>query len=306
MGTTYHISYRPFTSGASSAKEVKKEVDVILERVNDLMSTYRANSEISKFNRHYSTAPMIIDGEFFRVVQLAQSISKLSNGAFDITVGPAVNRWGFGPMKRDGVPSDKEVAKLLKGIGYHNITLDQKSSTLAKKKADIYIDLSAIAKGYGVDAVATYLSSIQSPDYMVEIGGEVRTKGDNQGKSWRLGVVRPTDYGGGVERVVHLNGEAMATSGDYRNFFKVDGKRFSHTIDPRTARPVTHHLASVSVVSAKGCAYADAMATTLNVLGEQKGYEFAHKHNIAALFIYRKEGQFVELSTQQMSKFLGR
>jgi thiamine biosynthesis lipoprotein len=306
MGTTYHITYRPFTKGASSAEEVKTKIDQILERVNNLMSTYRPKSQISQFNSNISTDPFVIDSEFFSVVTLAQKISDLSDGAFDITVGPAVNRWGFGPLKRQGVPSESELKKIKSIIGYKKLKLINKTHSLQKKVANLYIDLSAIAKGYGVDAVSNYLNSIQSQDYLVEIGGEIRVKGKHGKNLWRLGVVRPTDFGGGVERVITLSNTSMATSGDYRNFYKLKGKRYSHTIDPRTAQPVTHNLASVTVITDKGCAYADALATTLSVLGEKKGLAFAQHKKIAALFIYRSGDRFVERMSQEMVPYIGR
>ncbi len=305
MGTTYHISYVPFhPSSKEEQLAVKKEIDKILRHVNHLMSTYQQDSEISQFNRLHSTKPFKVSPEFARVTDLAQSIAQLSGGAFDITVGPAVNLWGFGPRHRKEIPSEEQLKSLRNVVGFKNVVVNLPQSTLQKKVPGVIIDLSAIAKGYGVDAVAAYLKSIQAKAYIVEIGGEVVTYGKKFGQKWKLGITRPTDYGGGVEKIVYLSGEAMATSGDYRNFFLYDGKRFSHTIDPRTLRPVTHQLASVSVVSDRGCAYADAMATTLSVLGPRVGLEFAKRHHIAAFFIYRQGERFVEAFTPEMKPFL--
>lgn len=304
MGTTYNISYTPFTTGASTANDVKQEVDKILERVNDLMSTYRPNSQISKFNSFKLQAPYKIDREFFKVVSLAQEISKQSAGAFDITVGPIVNLWGFGPTKRTEPPSSAVLDQWKNKVGFNNLKLDSDNLTISKNHSDIYIDLSAIAKGYGVDAVAAYFESIQAVNYMVEIGGELRVKGLKNGKSWNIGITRPGDDGSSIQKILKLSGHAMATSGNYRNYFVKDGKRFSHTIDPLTLRPVDHQLASVTVITNKSCARADALATTLMVLGPKKGLIFANQHHLSAYFIYHKNGILKELYSTEFLKLI--
>ncbi len=306
MGTTYNISYTPFTSGASQAAEVQKEVYIILERVNDLMSTYRPKSQLSQFNSLKSTESFKIDREFFKVVELAQKISEQSGGAFDITVGPIVNLWGFGTTNKKQVPTVADLTVWQKKIGYKKLILDAKLVSIRKQHAEMYVDLSAIAKGYGVDAVAAYLESIQALNYMVEIGGELRVKGLKNGKRWKIGITSPNNLGDGVQKIIELNGQALATSGDYRNFFNQNGKRYSHTIDPRTLRPVVHSLASVTVITERNCAKADALATTLMVLGPEVGLEFANTHNIKAYFIYRDKEQFKELYSAKILPLLGK
>jgi thiamine biosynthesis lipoprotein len=226
----------------------------------------------------------------------------------DITVGPLVNAWGFGPDARpETIPSDAEIAGLLEKVGYTKLVLDSESSSLRKSEPGLLCDLSAIAKGYGVDRVAEALDGLSIQDYMVEVGGEVRTRGLNdQGQAWRIGIERPSVEGRVIQQVLSLSNGAMATSGDYRNYYEVDGVRYSHMIDPRSGRPITHRLASVSIVEER-CTRADGLATALLVLGPDEGYRLAVANDLAVLFMVKDDEEgFKGLATPAFERLLER
>ena len=236
MGTTYHVKVVADLP-ARTAEELDRNILETLERVNGRMSTYRDDSELSQFNAIMETAPFALSDETLGVFEIALEVSRETGGAFDVTVGPLVNAWGFGPGKGE-TPDAATIGQLLERVGYGKLTLDRNGGTLAKSIPGMYCDLSAVAKGYAVDAVAAALEEKGVTRYMVEVGGEVRTSGTNQeGRPWRIGIYRPDPERFDLQRVVALSGLSMATSGDYRNYIDVDGKRLSHTIDPRTGRP---------------------------------------------------------------------
>jgi thiamine biosynthesis lipoprotein len=286
MGTTYTVKVVAGTLSEQEQAELADAVNGALERVNGLMSTYLASSELSRFNQSRSGEPFALSPETSEVFALSRRIGALSGGAFDITVGPLVNAWGFGPPGKPArPPSDEELARLDKLVGWDKIELDEQASTVRKRVPEVYCDLSAVAKGYAVDQVSEALTSLGHGEHMVEVGGEVRTHGRNaEGQPWRIGVESPAAGGRGVERVLPIEDLAVATSGDYRNFYEDGGRRISHTIDPRTSRPIAHRLASVTVVADR-CAEADAWATALMVLGEEEGARLASERDLAALLL---------------------
>ena len=302
MGTTYTVKVvTEGPLGASSSpkqEQVQQVIEGRLAEVNDKMSTYQPSSELSQFNSSRTTVPFPVSAETLQVFAEAQRISAATAGAFDITVGPLVNLWGFGPdAKPLAVPADEEVERLRPRIGWSRIEVDTARSTIRKSEPEMYCDLSAIAKGYAVDRVAEGLAALDLADYMVEVGGEVRTRGRNAaGEPWRIAIERPDTAQRAFQEVVPLSDLAMATSGDYRNFFEQDGVRFSHTIDPRTGRPIQHRLASVSVIDPV-CMRADGYATALMVLGEEEGFRLAEEQGLAALFLVRKGDGFEERAT---------
>lgn len=304
MGTHYHIKVVAALD-ATRRDQLERDITGTLERVNALMSTYRPDSELSRFNAGTSVEPQPLDPETVEVFRVALRVSQESNGAFDVTVGPLVNAFGFGPNAPPEPPADDALTALRQRVGYAKIVLDPAARTLQKTQPDVYCDLSAIAKGYGVDAVARTLDSAGLDRYMVEIGGEVRTRGRNgDGGIWRIGIEKPDGGEQAVQSIVALNNYSMATSGDYRNFYEREGQRYSHTIDPRTGRPVTHGLASATVLHAN-CADADAYATTLMVLGPDEGYAFALAHNLAAhLLVHAPNGAFIERNTPAFDAYL--
>ncbi len=305
MGTQYTVKLARLPEGLGTSA-LRSEVHRRLEAINSAMSTYIPESEVSRFSRHKGTKWFAVSPETTRVVETALRIGALSRGALDITVARVVSLWGFGPQPgRTAPPGDDEIAEALQSVGLDKIEARSDPPAVRKLHPATSIDLSAVAKGFAVDEVARYLESLGVDGYMVDIGGELRTKGVKAtGSAWKIGIVTPRASRFGIERTVVLGDRAMATSGDYRNFFEHEGKRYSHTIDPRTGRPVTHRLASVSVVTSS-CMEADALATALLVLGPEAGYELAIEQKLAALFIVRApDGEFAERVTPAMQAIL--
>lgn len=280
------------------------EVDSLLIGFNNSLSTYIPQSEISKFNLNdtlvYETAL------FFAVLKKSKEIFDLTSGAFDPTVGPLVNAWGFGPGKENQYLDSLSVDSLLQMVGFDKIVFDEK--TAVKKVPNMYLDFSAIAKGYGVDVVGLYLESQGINNYMVEIGGEVRCRGINEnGKPWLIGIEDPT-VSGAEQRLystVFLKDRSLATSGNYRNFYVVDGKKISHTISPFTGYPVQHSLLSASVF-ATDCMTADALATGFMVLGVEKAIEITEgTEGFDAILIYSdQEGKLQTYISDGIKNFV--
>ena len=287
MGTTWTVKIASEQDGIerAAAAEIAKR----LARVNDLMSTWQATSELSRFNALESTAPFSIAAETATVFDIAREVSAVSGGAFDVTVGPLVDAWGFGAAEAVEPPSEAELAALRTHVGWTRVTVDAAAGTLAKSDPRLRADLSAVAKGFGVDEVARGLEALGHKNFLVEVGGELRASGAHlDGRPWRVAIEAPQTSGRSIHRIVVLRDLSMATSGDYRNYVERDGVRLSHTIDPRTGRPISHRLASVTVLHAEA-ARADAWATALNVLGPVAGYELATAQELAAYFISRSD-----------------
>jgi thiamine biosynthesis lipoprotein len=300
MGTTWsvQIAHPP---GDLDQAALQEGIASALADVNDRMSTYQADSELSRFNAAETTDWLPVSAELARLVGTALAVSADTDGAFDVTVGPLVNLWGFGPeVKADQIPAETEIDAARERTGWRKLQTRTEPPALRKSRTDLYVDLSAIAKGHGVDRLAEVLDAAGIADYLVEIGGELRGRGVNgQGEPWRIAIERPDPGRRAALRVVALQDQAMATSGDYRNFFELDGRRYSHSIDPATGRPVDHALASVTVL-AERCADADAWATALLVLGPARGLALADEHGLAALFIERIDD---ELRVTESSAF---
>ncbi|MEM8865075.1 MAG: FAD:protein FMN transferase [Planctomycetota bacterium] len=297
MGTQYTVRYGAATC-CPNAEILQSYVDRRLAEINERMSTYDPESELSRFNRHSGDDWFAVSEETAKVVAYALEIAAETNGAFDPTVGPAVNLWGFGPDGRlTEPPTDEGIEDAAKLVDYTKVEARLSPPALRKTDPQVYVDLSAVAKGYGSDAIGQLLSDNGVENYMVEIGGEVATRGSKaDGSPWRIGIEKPQASARSLQTVVELAGEALATSGDYRNFFEDDDVRYSHTIDPTTGRPVTHNLATVSV-RASTCMEADAQATALLVMGRQRGYDWAEERGIAALMIERTDNGPVESQT---------
>ena len=287
----------------NEAEALKSAVAESLARVNDLMSTYKPDSDVSRFNRSQSTDWVAVDAETATVVARAFEISAQTDGAFDITVGPAVNAWKFGPDKSDfKPPTDEKIAQLQKIVGYQRLAVRKAPPGLKKSLPGVQIDLSAIAKGYAVDRVGGAIGELGYNRYMVEVGGEVVTAGQRaNGGPWIVGVEQPDEK---KKRMllqkVELTGQAVATSGDYRNFYEYDGKRYSHTIDPRTCRPVGHQLSVASVI-APDCMTADALATAAMVMDSIVAHRFANYSNIALLTYKRSGNEMIRDQTGEYS-----
>lgn len=285
MGTSYIA--KVFNPPAGFPEDWKQQIDLELRRVNDQMSTYVESSEISRFNASDSTQWFDVSPATAMVVATSLEIYERSQGGFDITVAPLVNLWSFGPGKRTATPPDSDtIGQAMQRIGSDKLSVRLEPPAIRKADGAITIDLSAIAKGHGVDRIVELLQRLGARDTFVEIGGEVRATGDKAGSPWKVGLQQP-DVAGEVVAIAHpLRDEAVATSGDYRNYFEYQGQRYSHTIDPRTGHPVTHSLASVSVF-APDCMRADAWATAINVLGPEAGLRVASEQQIDSLLMIR-------------------
>ncbi|MGV6859305.1 MAG: FAD:protein FMN transferase [bacterium] len=305
MGTTYSVVISEAGPAVSEAT-LKPQIDTLLDAVNASMSTYRPDSELSHFNALPAGKGMVVSKGLIKVLLAAREVSEKTAGAYDVTVGPLVNLWGFGPEDyRDRVPPDSVIAEEEKKVGYENLEIEPFSSQITKHISGLYVDLSSIAKGYGVDAVAAYLEKQGVSAYLVEIGGEVKARGSSpRGDAWKIGIEKPQPGGRSVQQIVPLHDQAIATSGDYRNYFEADGVRYSHTIDARTGRPITHRLVSVSVL-ADDTMTADAWATALDVLGEKEGFALAEKEGLAAYLIYKKGEGFATKATPAFTRETG-
>ena len=290
MGTTWSVKIATTGLPLDIERARIREITAALDRVDGLMSTWKPESELSRFNRHEGGVPFPVSPETLAVFEIATEVSELTAGAFDVTVGPLVAVWGFGAgATARAPPSTRELEALLGRVGFRNVSVDAQAGTLEKTSAEVVCDLSAIAKGFAVDEVARVLSVRGHENFLVEVGGELRARGAHlDGSPWRVAIETPLDGRRSIHRIVELRDLAMATSGDYRNYYEQDGRRISHTIDPRTGQPITHALASVTVLH-PDAAHADALATALDVLGPEAGYHFANAHSIAAYFIVRDQ-----------------
>jgi thiamine biosynthesis lipoprotein len=287
MGTTYMVKIAAELD-PSAQRRVATAIDARLDRVNQLMSSYDPESELSRFNRHRQLTPFPASPETLEIFRIAREVSEWSGGAFDVTVAPLVRAWGFGAGGREAAkPTARELRELLALVAYDGIVVDTGAGVLRKAVAEMECDLSAIAKGYAVDRLAETLKQVGYDGFLVEIGGELRASGRRlDGKLWRVAVERPDSPQRRTHEIVALENASIATSGDYRNYYVRDGVRVSHTIDPRTGEPIRHRLASVSVIHPEAV-YADALATALSVLGPEEGYALAEQLRLAAYFIVR-------------------
>lgn len=281
FGTFYSITYQ-------CDNDLQKEIEAELKKVDQALSMFNQESIISKVNRNEKVE---LNEMFLQVITLAQKVSQDTDGAFDITVAPLVNAWGFG-FKTGDKPSGTSIDSLMSTVGYKKISL--KGRQLFKENKNTMLDCSAIAKGYGSDVVAAFLKKRGIDNFMVEIGGEVVTQGISEKRvPWRIGVTKPTDDSLSVDNelqtVLNVTNKAMATSGNYRNFYYKDGKKYAHTIDPKTGYPVQHSLLSATVL-ADNCATADAYATSFMVMGIEKAKGVLERHpELMAYFIYTDE-----------------
>lgn len=300
MGTWYTVKYLPPVASERQLPndQINLQIHAHLVRIDKLMSTYKADSEVSRFNVAKPGQWFAVSKETFEVISLAQRISEQTTGRFDITVAPLVDLWGFGPNYReDSVPDKEQITVLLNQLGFHNLELNQTELTI-RKKTPLRIDLSAIAKGFAVDQVADYLDEQDIISYMVEVGGEIRTRGTKPGdKPWRIAIESPYSQQQDVHLILDVNDRAVATSGDYRNYFEKDGRRYSHTINPQTGYPITHNLASVTVIG-KSAVEVDALATAFSVMGVDQAMQYAKEYNVAAYFIVKEKEGFVAKASE--------
>ena len=276
MGTTFHITVVTDTD----TTDLERRINQRLVEINKSMSTYDPESEISRFNRMTEAGrPFPVSEDFLRVMTAAGELYDLTGGAWDGTVNPLVNLWGFGSRKvTPRVPAQKDIDALLPEVGFKYITVSQ-DGVLGKTLGTVSVDLASIAKGYGVDQVAALISAAGIDHFLVEIGGEIYARGQRpDGKPWRIGINTPKPMSGATEvyKVVAISDRAFATSGDYRNFFVADGRRYSHVLDPRTGRAVENGVVSATVI-APTCTFADGLATALMVMGPEKGLALVNR-----------------------------
>ncbi len=296
FGTTYNIKYQ-------ASENLHEDIKRVLLDVDNSLSMFNRNSVISAFNSNKDTTA---NEMFTAVFNLAQEVSAKTGGAFDITVAPLVNAWGFG-FKKGVLPDSATVEEILQSVGYNTISLVD--GKIVKQNASTMLDCGAIAKGYGCDMVARMLDSKGVKNYIIEIGGEIVTKGNNdKGETWNVAISKPTENAtpdnGGHQAVISISGKGMATSGNYRNFRIENGKKYAHTIDPRTGYPVQHSLLSATVI-AENCAKADAYATAFMVTGLEQAIELCKSDDIEAFFIYADEnGDLQTIATEGFNKYI--
>lgn len=294
MGTTYNVKF-PEVAGVDD-EVIKSAIDKRLVQVNKLMSTYDPTSELSRFNQYRFEKPFPVSDETLLVVNEALRLGELSDGVLDVTVGPLVNLWGFGPtMRPETIPSEADVAGVREYVGLDKLAVQ--GNALVKHHPQLYVDLSTIAKGYGVDVVADLLEENGIQNYLVEIGGEMRVKGEKgDGSPWLIAIEKPVSNQRAVQKVVSIGENAIATSGDYRNYYEQDGTRYSHLIDPRTGKPIQHSTVAVTVIHASSMT-ADGLATAFNVMGWEDAIEVAEANHIAVFIIRRKDKDFEEYTS---------
>ena len=299
MGTQYAITFKEHPGC-----EVKKiEIDSLLRTINDKMSTYQPDSELSLINRQQSPGEFTISSELSFVLLAAESVWHQTDGAFDITIGPLVNLWGFGPSEVVTGPTILEQNQVKSRIGMANLAVN--SYSLVKKQHGVYVDLSAIAKGYAVDRLSVFLEGRGCNDHLVDIGGEAKLRGNNPfGESWKIGIEKPDAGINRIQQILRLSDIGIATSGNYRNFRETDLGRVSHVMDPRSGIPSKSRVASVTVLH-DSTMMADAYATSLMVLGYEEGMRLAQKQKLAVYMILEESGgRFEERYNDRMKRYM--
>ena len=286
FGTYWRITL-PRSANEAPARRAAQEV---VKSVDQSMSPYRAGTEISRFNAMNSGELFSVSPPFQVVVAESLRIADLTGGAFDPTVGPIVNQYGFGPITGEARAS---FADITTGNG-----------TVGRTKRDVTLDLCGIAKGYALEKIATALDFLGFDDFVIELGGEIFARGTHpEGQPWRIGIEHPTAGASVVQRIVHLDGQALATSSDAINAYTFAGRRYSHIIDARRATPIDNGIASVSVI-ARSAMEADALATALMVLGPRRGVEFSSKHNVPTLMLIRNGGRIREVAVAGFGDYI--
>lgn len=300
MGTYYVIKF--YAEQPHDLTSLQQEIDTELELINDLMSTYRPESELMRFNLSDNTTPFTLSPKTAKVIAEAIRIGHETNGVLDITVGPLVELWGFGAQGRiKHAPEDQALLDIRSHVGIDKISLDQLE--LTKQDPRVRLDLSTIAKGYGVDEVAEILLAHNITSFLVDIGGEMRVGVAKPTGAWRVAIEKPEDHERSVQRILELSGMAVATSGDYRNYFEEDGIRYSHLLDPRTGKPIQHKTVSSTVLHPSSMT-ADAYATALNVMSATEAIEFANRHQLPAMIIEKDGTGFTEHVSEAFKAYM--
>jgi thiamine biosynthesis lipoprotein len=303
MGTTYTVKVATLPASVD-ATIVRIAIDDVLAQIDRSMSGYRADSEVARFNASASRQWYDVSADVAAVVQASLDISDASGGVFDITVAPLVAAWGFGPAGEPQVlPSAEQIAQLEATVGYRKLHVRLDPPALRKDVAGLSIDLNGIAPGFAVDRLADRLQGLRIENFMIDIGGEIRARGRNaRGEPWHIAVEHPVDTHRTPYASVWLDGAAVSTSGEYRDYYDRDGRRYSHTVDPRTGRTLEHEPGSV-VVIAPSAAQADGWATALNVLGPRDGLALATQRHLPALFIARAGSDWQSQATPEFARY---
>lgn len=301
MGTTYNVKYVQ-VEGADK-QQLKQQIDQLLIDINQLMSTYINDSELSQFNQWKSTEPFPLSEQTIAVLNEAKRLGDMSAGLLDVTVGPLVNLWGFGPQNRpEKIPSDELIQTTQQLVGLDKLTVGP--TWASKSIANLYVDLSTIAKGYAVDQIAELLKTHDIQNYLVEIGGEMRVAGvKGSGIAWRIAIEKPQAEQRSVQEIISVGDNAVATSGDYRIYYEQDGVRYSHLIDPSTGYPITHNVVSVTVIHPSSMT-ADGLATALIVMGKEKALALAKQYDIAVLLITKEKNGFNEYTSAKFEQLV--
>ena len=302
MGTRYTVTLLP--PRGFDEKQAQKELDALLAVFTQIASTYEPQSEVNALSAMTLDEWQDISQTLSEMLLISLEVNWLTGGAFDVTVSPLVELWGFGAEQRpQRVPEVSAIEAALAETGFRHIQLDLTEPRI-KLKRPVMVDLSGIAKGYGVDMVAEWLERQQVADYLVEIGGEIRAAGSSpRGDDWRVGIEKPEGFSGGVQQAIRVSGYGLATSGDYRNYFEEEGVRYSHTLDPKSGYPISHTTASVTVV-AETAGYADALATGFLVLGAEKALRLAETHDLAVFVIEKGDNGFVSRWSSAFEPYL--
>lgn len=290
MGSTYSIKYVRL-AGLPAPDEVRFQVEQILADMDRQMSTYRSDSDIERFNALPANNCQAMPASILELVRVGEQLSVQSDGSYDLTVEPLLNLWGFGPQARgETVPTAEALADARKRVGHQHLRIE--GDRLCKNVA-VEVDFNSIAAGYAVDTIATRLEAMGIRGYLVEATGELKASGKKpDGSSWRIALEEPRDDQKVAERIIAVDGFGLSTSGDYRNYFEQGGKRYSHAFDARTGAPVSHTLASVTVIHPSAL-MADGLSTLLLILGPERGWDYAEKHDIGAFFVIRADTGFV-------------
>ena len=299
MGSRYSIQYVRRATVAGPV-EVRRQVEAILDEVDRQMSTYRGDSDIERFNRLPTNSCQTMPSPLLELVSVGEQLSQQSEGAYDLTVGPLMNLWGFGPQARgEQVPSAQALALARQRVGYGHLRIE--GDQLCKDAA-VEVDFDSIAAGYTVDRIAAMLQAQGIDSFLVEVTGELKAVGRKlDGSAWKIALEEPRDDRQVLERVIELDGYGVSTSGDYRNYFEQDGQRYSHTFDARTGAPVRHQLASVTVID-RSTLMADGVSTLLLILGPERGLAYAEQHQVAAFFVLRSNTGFVTRTSQAFDR----
>jgi thiamine biosynthesis lipoprotein len=303
MGTSYHVA---FADPGVDQSALHQSIETRLEQINQRMSTYIETSELMQLNAASGDVCFPVSADTLTVMLEARRIYQVSQGAFNPALGPLIELWGFDRKDtHNRIPTEEEINRLRHQINFGKIEIDQEQSCIKKGSDDLFINLSAIAKGYAVDEIAKLLEQqYRITDYLVEIGGELKVRGHNsRNKPWNIAIESPTTDTRAVQKIINPGIMAVATSGDYRNYFERDGKRYSHTIDPVSGYPISHALASVTVLHPSTMT-ADALATAMMVLGEEKAMKLAKEHHWAVFMIVKTQDGFIEQASPAFEPYL--